>query len=104
MSSFEAGNTIDSVVDSVNRELYAPYARGVLVTIANTSLAVYKLDAQIIAFSAAAHADQVRSVAVPTADIPRWILAKFHYTDTDTDPHGPDGVSPQKSPCPCSGI
>jgi len=71
VSSFEAGNTIDSVVDSVNRELYAPYARGVLVTIANTSLAVYKLDAQIIAFSAAAHADQVRAVAVPTADIPR---------------------------------
>ena len=86
MSSFEAGNTIDSVVDSVNRQLYAPYARGVLVTIANTSLAVYKLDAQIIAFSAAAHADQV---PVPTADIPRWILAKFHATDTDTDPNGP---------------
>jgi len=41
--------------------------------------------------------------------------AKFHYTDTDTetdffcgetDPDGPNGVSPQKSPCPCpcSGI
>jgi len=29
------------------------------------------------------------------------VLAKFHYTDTDTDPHGPNGVSPQKSPCPC---
>ena len=49
------------------------------------------------------------------------VRAKFHYTDTDTgptrlghhglfcgetDPHGPNGVSPQKSPCPCpcSGI
>ena len=29
------------------------------------------------------------------------VKAKFHYTDTDTDPHGPNGVSPQKSPCPC---
>jgi len=28
------------------------------------------------------------------------LIAKFHYTDTDTDPHGPNGVSPQKSPCP----
>jgi len=27
------------------------------------------------------------------------VLAKFHDTDTDTDPHGPNGVSPQKSPC-----
>jgi len=27
------------------------------------------------------------------------IIAKFHYTDTD--PHGPNGVSPQTSPCPC---
>ena len=38
----------------------------------------------------------------------RRVLAKFHYTDTDTDffcgetPLGPCGsVSPQKSPCPC---
>ena len=36
------------------------------------------------------------------------VKAKFHYTDTDTDffcgetdPHGPNRVSPQKSPCPC---
>jgi len=29
------------------------------------------------------------------------VRAKFHYTDTDTDPHGPNVVSPQKSPCPC---
>ena len=29
------------------------------------------------------------------------VIAKFHYTDTDTDPHGTNGVSPQKSPCPC---
>lgn len=44
VATFDAGNTIDSVVDCVNRELYAPYARGTLVTVANTSLAVYKVD------------------------------------------------------------
>ena len=26
----------------------------------------------------------------------RWLIAKFHYTDTDTNPNGPNGVSPQK--------
>ena len=24
------------------------------------------------------------------------VIAKFHYTDTNTDPNGPNGVSPQK--------
>lgn len=55
----DAGTTVDSVVDTINRELYAPYTRGVLVTIANTSIAVYKLDMHILAFNGSCHGDQV---------------------------------------------
>ena len=48
----------------------------------------------------------IQNVSHRVSDLSCHLKAKFHYTDTDTnptrtrpDPHGPNGVSPQKSPC-----
>jgi len=103
VASFDAGNTVDSVVDGVNRELYAPYARGVLVTIANTSLAVYKVDAQIVAFSSAGHGDQVTdlfgAVLVVTDFNTQNLQSAIKFL---VDPYRPDAV-PVYSAVPVEG-
>ena len=103
VAAFDAGNTIDSVVDCVNRELYAPYARGSLVTIANASLAVYKVDAQIVAFSAAGHGDQVTDLFGAVL-----VVADFNTQNLQLaikyliDPYRPDAV-PVYSAVPVEG-
>jgi len=89
----DAGTTIDSVVDCINREFYTPYTRGVLVTIANTPVAVYKLDGQILVFNSSCHGDQVTDLfgaVLVTADFNTQNLqAAVKYV---IDPYRPDAV------------
>ena len=86
-----------------SRELYAPYARGALVTIANASLAVYKVDAQIVAFSAAGHGDQVTDLFGAVL-----VVADFNTQNLQLaikyliDPYRPDAV-PVYSAVPVEG-
>ncbi|ESN99107.1 hypothetical protein HELRODRAFT_162598 [Helobdella robusta] len=58
LSFFEVGNTIDSLVDSVNRELYEFCIVGVIVNYNCTSSVIFKLDEnRIMAFNGSYHED-----------------------------------------------
>lgn len=104
VSPFDAGNTVDSVVDGVNRELYGPFARGVLVTIANTSFVIVKLDGQIVAFSGAGHGNQATDLFGAV-----MVAADFNTQNLQStvkylvDPYRPDAV-PVYSIVPVEGF
>ena len=101
---FEAGNTIDSLVDSVNRELYSLYVVGILATVANTSCALYKVNNQIIAFNSSCHGDQVTdlfgAVLIVTDFNAQNLQSIFKYL---ADPYRPDAV-PVYSIVPVEGF
>lgn len=104
VSTFDAGNTIDSVVDAINRELYGPFTKGVLVTIGNTSFALCKLDSQVIAFNSASHGDQATDFFGAVL-----VLADFNTQNLQStvkyliDPYRPDAV-PVYSIVPVEGF
>ena len=93
VSAFNAGNTIDSVVDTINRELYGPFTKGVLVTIGNTPFALGKLDNMIFAFNGSCHGDQVTDLFGAVL-----IMADFNTQNLQStikyiiDPYSPDAV------------
>ena len=104
VSPFNVGNTIDSVVDCINRELYGPFTKGVLVTIGNTSFALGKLDNMIFAFNSSCHGDQVTDLFGAVLS-----MADFNTQNLQTtikyiiDPYSPDAV-PVYSIVPTEGF
>ena len=104
VSHFRTGNTIDNVVDNINRELYGPYTKGVLVTIGNTPLAISKLDNMLFAFNAGCHGEQVTDLFGAVL-----IMATFNTQNLQTivkfimDPYSPDTV-PVYSIIPMEGF
>ena len=104
VSPFDTGNTIDNVVDSINRELYGPYTKGVLVTIGNTSIACCKLNDTIFAFNSSCHGDQVTDLFGAVL-----LAATFNTQNLQTaikyivDPYSPDSV-PVYSVVPIEGF
>ncbi len=93
VSSFHTGNTIDSVVDNINRELYGRFTKGILVTIGNTSVALCNLDNIIFAFNSSCHGDQVTDLfgaVLVAADFnTQNIQSVIKYL---VDPYSPDSV------------
>ena len=93
VSPFTTGTTIDSVVDNINRELYGPFTKGVLVTVSNTSFALVKLDSIIFAFNSACHGDQVTdlfgAVLIATDFNTQNLQSTIKYI---VDPYSPDSV------------
>ena len=93
VSSFCTGATIDSVVDAVNRELYGPYTKGVLITVGNTAIAICKLNSLIFAFNSAGHADQLSDLFGAVL-----IATDFNIQNLQTtikyiiNPYSPDSV------------
>lgn len=104
VAQFETGNTIDQIVDSINRELYGPFTRGVLVTISNTSCGLYKVDSRLMAFNSSCHSDQVTDLFGAIL-----ILTDFNAQNLQTmikylvDPYRPDAV-PVYSIVPVEGF
>ncbi|KAK2169725.1 hypothetical protein LSH36_7g03043 [Paralvinella palmiformis] len=104
VSPFDTGNTIDNVVDSINRELYGPFTKGVLVTIGNTSIACGKLNDTIFAFNSSCHGDQVTDLFGAVL-----VVAAFNTQNLQTtikymiDPYSPDTV-PVYSVVPIEGF
>ena len=104
VSPFDTGDTIDNVVDQINRELYGPYTKGVLVTIGNTSFALGKLDNTIFAFNGSCHGDQVTDLFGAVL-----IATDFNTQNLQTiikfivDPYSPDAV-PVYSIVPIEGF
>ena len=98
------GNTVDTVVDNINRELYGPYTKGVLVTIGNTTLALCKLDSEIFAFNSNCHGDQVTdlfgAVLISTEFNTQNLQTTLKYI---MDPYAPDAV-PVYSIVPTEGF
>ena len=93
VSPFTTGNTIDAVVDNINRELYGPFTKGVLVTIGNTTLAMCKMENTIFAFNSSCHGDQVTDLFGAVL-----IATDFNTQNLQTtikfvvDPYAPDAV------------
>ena len=104
ISTFSTGTTIDSVVDNINRELYGPFTKGVLVTVSNTSFALVKLEHTIFAFNSACHGDQVTdlfgSVLIATDFNTQNLQSIIKYI---VDPYSPDSV-PVYSVVPIEGF
>ena len=104
VSPFRTGNTVDHVVDNINRELYGPYTKGVLVTIGNTPFAIGKLNSTIFAFNAGCHGEQVTDLFGAVV-----ITTDFNTQNLQTaikfimDPYSPDHV-PVYSPVPTEGF
>ena len=104
VSPFNTGSTVDAVVDAINRELYGPYTRGVLVTIGNTTLAMCKMDNTIFAFNSSCHGDQVTDLFGAVL-----IATEFNTQNLQTtikfivDPYAPDAV-PVYSIVPIEGF
>lgn len=104
VSTFHTGNTIDAVVDNINRELYGPFTKGVLVTISNTTLALCKMDNTIFAFNSSCHGDQVTDLFGAVL-----IATEFNTQNLQTtikfivDPYAPDAV-PVYSIVPIEGF
>ena len=94
VAPFSTGNTIDNVVDNINRELYGPYTKGVLVTIGNTAFALGKLDSTIFAFNSSCHGDQVTdlfgAVLISTDFNTQNLQSVIKYM---VDPYSPDAVA-----------
>ncbi|ELT89102.1 hypothetical protein CAPTEDRAFT_216691 [Capitella teleta] len=93
VSPFDAGSTIDSVVDGINRELYGPFTKGVLVTIGNTSLAIVNIDNTLFAFNGSCHGEQVTdlfgAVLVATEFNTQNLQSLIKFI---VDPYSPDAV------------
>ena len=104
IATFSTGTTIDSVVDNINRELYGPFTKGVLVTISNTSFALVKLEHTIFAFNTACHGDQVTdlfgAVLIATDFNTQNLQSIIKYI---VDPYAPDSV-PVYSVVPIEGF
>ena len=104
VAQFETGNTIDQIVDCINRELYAPFTRGVLVTIGNTSCALYKVNNRLMAFNSSCHSDQVTdlfgAVLIATDFNAQNLQTTMKYL---VDPYRPDAV-PVYSIVPVEGF
>lgn len=104
VSTFDAGTTIDNAVDNINRELYGPFTKGVLVTIGNTSLAIVNIDNTIFAFNGSCHGDQVTdlfgAVLVATDFNTQNLQSIIKYI---VDPYSPDAV-PVYSIVPIEGF
>lgn len=104
VSAFTTGNTIDAVVDSINRELYGPFTKGVLVTIGNTTIAMCKMDNVIFAFNSSCHGDQVTdlfgAVLIATDFNTQNLQSIIKFV---VDPYAPDAV-PVYSIVPIEGF
>ena len=104
VSIFDAGNTIDHAVDCINRELYGPFTKGVLVTIGNTSLAIVNINNTIFAFNGSCHGDQVTdlfgAVLLATEFNTQNLQSTIKYI---VDPYSPDAV-PVYSIVPIEGF
>ena len=104
IAPFSTGTTIDSVVDNINRELYGPFTKGVLVTVSNTSFALVKLEHTIFAFNSACHGDQVTdlfgAVLIATDFNTQNLQSIIKYI---VDPYAPDSV-PVYSVVPIEGF
>ena len=104
VSPFNTGNTIDTVVDNINRELYGPFTKGVLVTIGNTTLALCKMENIIFAFNSSCHGEQVTdlfgAVLIATDFNTQNLQTTIKYV---VDPYAPDAV-PVYSIVPIEGF
>ncbi len=104
VSPFNTGSTVDAVVDSINRELYGPFTKGVLVTISNTTLAICKMDNTIFAFNSSCHGDQVTdlfgAVLIATEFNTQNLQSTIKFI---VDPYAPDAV-PVYSIVPIEGF
>ena len=104
VGEFNAGSTIDNVVDNINKELYGPFTKGVLVTIGNTTFALGKLNNTIFAFNSNCHGDQVTDLFGAVL-----ITTDFNTQNLQTvikyimDPYSPDAV-PVYSIVPTEGF
>ena len=104
VSPFNTGSTVDAVVDCINRELYGPFTKGVLVTISNTTLAICKMDNTIFAFNSSCHGDQVTdlfgAVLIATEFNTQNLQSTIKFI---VDPYAPDAV-PVYSIVPIEGF
>ena len=104
VSRFDPGNTIDAVVDNVNRELYGPYTKGVLITIGNTSFATVKLNDSLFSFNSSCHSDQVTDLFGAMLIKTDFNIQNLHLAvKYIVDPYSPDAV-PVYSIIPTEGF
>lgn len=93
VSEFPAGNTVDALVDSLNRQLYDPVTRAFLLTIGNTTFALSKLDNTLFAFNSNCHGEQVTdlfgAVLLTTEFNTQNLQLAVKYL---IDPYSPDAV------------
>ena len=92
------------MVDNINRELYGPFTKGVLVTIGNTTIAMCKMDNTIFAFNSSCHGDQVTdlfgAVLIATDFNTQNLQSIIKFV---VDPYAPDAV-PVYSIVPIEGF